>query len=92
MGLNACDKRGCFIKWPSFHLTFYVQLFLSGASFLSYNPVGVINNNGRFDTTITIMGNSSAEIEWKLNNTLKTDADWFSYNKLSLNIEKTHFM
>ncbi len=44
------------------------------------------------DTAITVSGKSSVEIEWKLNSTLKTVAEWFSYSKLSLNLGKTNFM
>ncbi len=44
------------------------------------------------DTAITVCGHSSVEIEWKLNQTLKLVAAWFSYNKLSLNLNKTNFM
>ena len=38
-------------------------------------------------TTITIANRSRRDLQNKLNDTLKIAASWFSYNKLSLNLE-----
>ena len=44
------------------------------------------------DMAVAVTGSSNEELQYKMSEVLECVSHWFSYNQLSLNYDKTHFM